>query len=352
MNDVLKFKAITAGADHTCALTIPGDTYCWGSGQYQQLGSAVLTESCGNGTFACSSSPVRLEAAPRFTALAASISGTCGLDLSGGAHCWGLGLGGVPVQVPGGHMFSMMTSSPAGSRTCGLAADGRAWCWGLSDSAPGGGQSQIFAGPDLVATDLKFASISFGGQHGCGIDEVRDVYCWGTNQLGQLGVGASAIDGGVRESSAPVPLRGRLKLDRIVATSGYNCGLDIEGLLYCWGLGFPVDDRSAAQSPRGFPVHGALPILIETAGERWRALGASTNQFCGLSIDGALYCSATTPNLRVADRRRRAIRVESDQAFTAFAVGGSHACAIGADGFAYCWGLSHVGQVGRPATNR
>src|SRR5688500_13741968 len=46
VSDTLQFAAITAGADHTCALTMGGDTYCWGSSQYQQLGSAVRTETC------------------------------------------------------------------------------------------------------------------------------------------------------------------------------------------------------------------------------------------------------------------------------------------------------------------
>jgi alpha-tubulin suppressor-like RCC1 family protein len=361
VSDTLKFTVITAGADHACALTIGGDTYCWGSSQYHQLGSAVLTETCGNGTFACSSTPVRLEDAPRFTAIAASMWGTCGLDASGGAHCWGFGLGGrqgdpqrasngTPLGVPGGHVFAAITSSPTGNRTCGLARDGGAWCWGSSDGGSGG--SQVFAGPDPVSTVSRLVSIGLGAQHGCGIDELRDAFCWGSNQLGQLGVGASALDGGIRESSAPVPVRGQLKLDRIVAAAGYSCGVDIEDALHCWGLGFPVDDRSAAQSPRGLPVHGALPVPVETPGVRWDALGANATRVCGLSSDGALYCSATAPNLRVSDRRRRAIRVESDQAFAAFALGGSHACAIGADGFAYCWGSSHVGQVGRSPRGR
>jgi alpha-tubulin suppressor-like RCC1 family protein len=352
VSDTLRFAAITAGADHTCALTMGGVTYCWGSSQYQQLGSALPTETCGNGTFACSSTPVLVGGAPRFTAVTAAARGTCGLDALGGAHCWGFGLGGAPVEVPGGHEFSALTSNPAGNRVCGLAQDGRAWCWGFRDGSSGAGRSQVFAGPDPVATDSRFVSISFGAEHGCGVDAARDVYCWGSNQLGQLGVGASALDGGIRESSAPVPVGARLKLDRVVAAPGYSCALDTNGSLYCWGLGFPVDEGSAARSPRGFPAHGALPVPIGAVGEKWSALGATTNQFCGLAIDGSLFCSATAPNLEVSDRRRRAIRVESDQAFAAFALGGSHACAIGADGFAYCWGSSHVGQVGRSPTGR
>ena len=174
--------------------------------------------------------------------------------------------------------------------------------------------------------------------------------CWGSNQFGQLGVGTSALDGGIPESLTPVAVVEGLELNRIVAGPGHSCGLDAEGLAYCWGLGFPVDaSRSASRAPdRRSISHGSLPIPLDTTGPKWVALGASTTQTCGLSIDGELYCFATTPTLRVSDRRRRPVRIESDQAFVAFAVGGSHACAIGADGFAYCWGLSNAGQVGRP----
>ncbi len=358
--DTLRFTAITAGADHTCALTLDGDTYCWGSSQHRQLGSAALSETCGNGTFACSSTPVRLEGAPRFTAIAASMWGACGLDASGRAHCWGFGLGGrqeenalranyeTPIEVPGGRVFAALSSSPTGNRICGLAPDGIAWCWGVTDGSSGGSESRAFAAPGPVSPGARLVSVGLGAQHGCGIDEARDAFCWGNNQFGQLGVGSSALEGGIRESSMPVRVRGQLKLDRIVAASGFSCGLDNEGSLHCWGLGFPVDGRSAARSPRGLPAHGALPIPIETAGDQWVALGANTNQICGLSSAGALYCSATTPNLSVSDRRRRAIRLESEQAFAAFALGGSHACAIAVDGFVYCWGSSHVGQAGRP----
>src|SRR5690606_32591007 len=111
-----ELMAITAGSAHTCALTIDGDTHCWGSSQHRQLGSAEVAERCANGTFPCSAVPVRIEGAPQFTALAASMWGTCGLDRAGAAHCWGYGLAGrgedslprgsaVPLPVPGGHSF-------------------------------------------------------------------------------------------------------------------------------------------------------------------------------------------------------------------------------------------------------
>ncbi len=358
VSETLKFTAIAAGADHTCAIAVDGDTYCWGSNQYRQLGSAVLTETCSNGRLSCSSTPVRLEAAPRFTALAASMWGTCGLDASGGAHCWGFGLGGrtgdslpagsgAPVEVPGDHELAALTSSPSGSGTCGLTPTGRAWCWSASGGASSGGPLSGFTGPDAVAASSPFASISFGGQHGCGIDEERSVSCWGGNQFGQLGIGSSALEGGIAESPTPVMVHGELKLEQIVAGAGHSCGLDAQGPLYCWGLGFPIDTNSPPRNPerRSIP-HGSLPVLLETPDPKWVTLGAGTSQTCGLSTGGELYCFTTAPTAyRV---HRRPSRIEIGQPSIAFAVGGSHACALGADGFAYCWGLSHLAQVGRP----
>jgi alpha-tubulin suppressor-like RCC1 family protein len=362
VSETLKFTAITAGADHTCAIEVGGDTYCWGSNQYEQLGSAGPTETCGSGVLACSSSPVRLQDAPRFTALAASIWSTCGLDASGGVHCWGFGLGGrrgdplpassgMPVEVPGDHVFVALTSGSGGNRTCGLTLDGHAWCWGLSaDGTVGPGPPRVFAGPDRVAASTKFTSISFGGQHGCGIDAALDVSCWGSNQFGQLGIGSSALDGGIRESSVPVAVHGELKLNRIVAGPGYSCGLHTEGSAYCWGLSFALDSSTFSRAPdrRSIP-HGSLPVPLETTGPKGVSLAAGTTQACVLSVDGELSCFATTPAPR---RDRRPIRIESDETFVAFAVGANHACAIGADAAAYCWGSSHAGQAGRSPSGR
>src|SRR5690606_7547914 len=55
VSETLTFTSITAGGEHTCALDIDGNTYCWGSNQRRQLGSAQVTETCGRGTFTCSS---------------------------------------------------------------------------------------------------------------------------------------------------------------------------------------------------------------------------------------------------------------------------------------------------------
>jgi alpha-tubulin suppressor-like RCC1 family protein len=351
----LNFTAIAAGADHSCALDPAGNAWCWGSNQYQQLGSAVPAGLCGNG-LACSASPLRVEGAPAFTALAASLWGTCGLDENGAAHCWGFGLGGrqgnglpassgVPMQVPGDHRFVTLAASAAGNQTCGLTATGQAWCWSADGSA---GSAGAFTGPDRIDTSQRLVAIGIGTQHGCGLTDARHAVCWGSNQFGQLGTGSSALGGGIRESSAPLAVRGGHSFNSIVAGPGHSCGIGTDELVYCWGLSFTGNAENLPFSRPGGSgsiPHGALPIVVKTGGAEWLTLSAGTTQTCALGSDASVYCFTTTPVSNGASRSP--VRIDSDEHYGSLASGGSHACAISTAGFAYCWGLSHLGQGGR-----
>src|SRR5690606_17898396 len=340
----------------TCALTVDGETYCWGSNRYDELGDGGAAEICGNGpgAYSCSSTPVRVRAAPRFTSLAAMRRGTCGLAESGAVHCWGYGFGGrtdagmpasggVPVEVPGGHLFVALASSASSAgRACGLTREGRVWCWGLSDGADGGA-SGVFDGPALVPAGPTFVSISFGGQHGCGLDNARNAWCWGNNEYGALGAGPSGHEGGIRDSAAPVPVQDGLAFNQVVAGGGHSCGWTVEGAAYCWGLGYPADGDAPAYprlSREPLP-HGAQPVPIEHNDSSWSTLGTGDLQTCGLTEDGGVYCFSALP---VRGPNRRTGRIQSDRTFVELAVGNRHACAIGADALAYCWGDGSSGQ--------
>lgn len=357
VTDALEFAEITAGGEHTCALTVDGETYCWGSNRDDQLGNASITETCGEGAgaYPCSSSPVRVPDMPRFKSIVAMRSGTCGLDESGAVHCWGGGFGGrdeagfrtssaAPIRVPGEHVFaSLASSSSSDGAAYGLTAEGRVWCWRLSD-APGSALTE----PELVPTGVTFTAIGFGGVHGCGIDDARHAYCWGNDMYGSLGIGSSGHDGGVRESATPVPVQGALEVVEIGAAGGHTCALTAQGDVHCWGLAFPVHSSLSPLRLSGHSLpHGAVPVLVDFGGVKLSTLATADLQTCGLTAEGAAHCVSATPQ-----QRGEAIRIESDQPFVKIAVGSRHACAIGADGFAYCWGEGESGQVGRVPSGR
>ena len=77
----------------TCALTAEGAAYCWGENERGHLGAAT-TAVCGDsGTNTvirpCSTTPLAVNTALRFTSLALGWDHTCGLTADGEAYCWG-----------------------------------------------------------------------------------------------------------------------------------------------------------------------------------------------------------------------------------------------------------------------
>lgn len=79
----LTFVAIAAGGKHSCGLTAAGAAHCWGSGVWGQLG---------NGEFGASynvTAPVPVSGGLAFTSITAGGDHTCALTAAGKSYCWG-----------------------------------------------------------------------------------------------------------------------------------------------------------------------------------------------------------------------------------------------------------------------
>jgi len=68
------------GGGHACALAEGGDVFCWGIGQFQQLGQGDPVNSM---------TPIQVHGLPVVVALAATADATFALDKNGGVWCWG-----------------------------------------------------------------------------------------------------------------------------------------------------------------------------------------------------------------------------------------------------------------------
>ena len=76
------FSQITAGYDHTCALTTTGQAYCWGLNNQGQLGNNSTTNSR-------IPVAVQMPAGVSFQSITAGSDHTCALTTEGKAYCWG-----------------------------------------------------------------------------------------------------------------------------------------------------------------------------------------------------------------------------------------------------------------------
>ncbi|MBB4639511.1 PKD domain-containing protein [Longimicrobium terrae] len=200
-----RFTAITTGAYNACGLKAGGEVWCWGSNRHRALG-APSTQICGQSfTYLCSNVPVKVDTDVAFTAIdAGTTDHVCGLTAQGKAFCWGGNVGYeaspgantdsilTPIALPTQERF--VTIAAAGRETCAVRADGEGFCWGVGNGDPYGTVKAM--APGYAWRELRPG----GSRVRCGVTrELGEAYCWGRENLGQLG------NGGHHEQSFTTP---------------------------------------------------------------------------------------------------------------------------------------------------
>ncbi|HWL87203.1 MAG TPA: hypothetical protein VNO21_15465 [Polyangiaceae bacterium] len=271
--DALSFIAVAKGpsADHGCAIASDGRPYCWGYNQHEQLGytdggTLVPCDDNGPTTATCSSAlfpPTLPPDAGTVGTIAVGGSFTCAIDGHGGVLCGGddssgqLANGhyvGVPSEFP----FDAVTGLPNGLAvqaiasgdisSCAVLTDGSVWCWGDNDAqqlghARGPDAGDVCCGVEPCGPFVHYcspravrvaglgnvASVGVGSSHACAVQKDGTVWCWGANEMSQLG---SASAGG------PMPRRVSGVTDAIGIAVGDNhsCVWKGDGTAACWGL--------------------------------------------------------------------------------------------------------------------
>ncbi|MBX7195360.1 MAG: hypothetical protein K1X94_25115 [Sandaracinaceae bacterium] len=184
---------------------------------------------------------------PVFTDVAelavSSIGFVCARDRSGVVRCLG-GLEG------GGNVYSDVIEVPWLRGASGLAAGRHAVCGLVGGALHCGGLYGIDPSAPVPGTS-DVVEVSLGEQHGCARTRSGEVFCFGRNESGQLGVGDLAP----REGAVRVPgVQGAIAIGCAAVST---CALLGSGELLCWGddtggrIGLPdVADRVSASNVR------------------------------------------------------------------------------------------------------
>ncbi len=294
----LTLSHVSAGALHACGVTPSGAAYCWGDNSIGQLGAGITPSATCRLT-----ELVRVEACPipvlvagglTFATLSAGGAHTCGILVSGEAFCRGhnnwaqLGAAGdnscgapcsaVPAAVRGGLTFAEISAGRA--HTCAVTTEGAAYCWGINDLGELGigeigGRADI---PTAVTGGLVFTSVEAGYDQTCGVVAGGIGMCWGSNDYGALGNG----DQGTREGS-PTPISGGLTFTSISAGARVGCGVVAGGAGYCWGQNSQgtLGTGNLADSHVPVPIAGGLTFRSISVGNNLTACGVAASSEIG-----------------------------------------------------------------------
>ena len=160
----------------------------------------TLLGQLGDGTSARRLKPRRIGRARNWSTISAGADHSCGTVRNGGTlWCWGdnwsgqLGIGSkrvrtTPTQV--GRLTGWATVPPGGEHSCGTRRNGTLWCWGSDDYGQLGNGER--AGdrtvPTAVGTSNNWTILGLGYSHTCGTRHNGELWCWGRNDDGQLGL--------------------------------------------------------------------------------------------------------------------------------------------------------------------
>lgn len=172
----------------------------------------------GDGSTAARSTPAAVTGLPAgqtVKALTSSWNGSGALMSNGTYYDWGYNAQGqlgdgstagsaVPVRVPLPGKVTQVSQGGSGKtngQTLAILSNGSVWAWGANASGQLGNDGTADSGvPARIAfpAGVKVAQVDSGGYACYAIDTTGKLWAWGSNVLGQLGLGS-----GVRQETTP-----------------------------------------------------------------------------------------------------------------------------------------------------
>lgn len=255
--DLPGIQSLSSAFAHACAVA-DGRAYCWGLGSGGQLGDGFDYTQAPTSRGFNASRPVLAAIGGKPVSgaveIAASLTQSCVRLQSGGVQCWGSDSGSryyaEPVQAEGstnstGTLIDAQSICAGVYYNCALRKTGEVVCWGR-DPQWWFRNGTATSAPTATVPRNRFRSIALpnvtqiacGTLHTCAVDAKGDLYCWGSNTLGQLGIGSS-------EESRILPTRVPTLSDvaEVYAGAG-TCARLRNGSTYCWG-----DPKSKESTP-------------------------------------------------------------------------------------------------------
>ena len=377
-----QWAQVSAGASHSCAVTVSGRAYCWGDDSFGEIGDGTdrraTTGPGSRGHDDGVDGHQRREDRRRLQ-----------LHLRGHHGRPGLLLGHQQLRParrrhvhqpvgadPGGHRHRVdhdergaastgTSSTPAQSRPGGgPTARVTTPCGQLGDPASrfSSVTTPVAVDTSTGLTTTNVASLSVGSYHTCAVTTGGQAYCWGDNIWGQLGNTSGAF---WQTTPIAVSTGAGLTATRSISAGDDNtCAVSTGGQAYCWGQNFYGEIGDGTNTASNTPVAVATSTGL-TATERGPGDRRRVVRLRGLTTAGAVYCWGDDSQGQLGDGATTGQQLPTPAATgtgldgtngAGISLGFYHACAVttitpaGHGGRVYCWGWNSSGVLGDGTT--
>ncbi len=393
--------AVSAGALHTCAVLDNNSVKCWGLNSRGQLGLGDTAQRGGSsGEMGDSLPAVALGTGRTALSVESGASHTCVVLDNNGVKCWGdnrsgqLGLGDTAERGSSpGSMGDALPQLALGTgrtatklvgglaSTCARLDDASLKCWGgngtgalgLGDNANRGddpGEMGNSLPPVSLGTGRSITSLPAGTPNlfNCALLDNASVKCWGSNYLGELGVGRSTAVGDESGDEASYVRLGFWRTAKGIGAANYGlCVLLDNGKVKCMGAGSALlgQGDTRARGARPADQGSSLPAIDFGPGRTAEQIAVGSAHACAILDDETVKCWGSNKygQLGLGDVEDRGddpgemgsalptVQLGTGRTPIALSLGGNGSCVLLDNDELKCWGQNNWGRLGLGDTN-
>jgi len=276
---------------------------------------------------------------------------TLALHTNGTVYSWGqntkgqLGNGSTigrmaPIIVSG---LSGVKEVAAGIRSSyALKEDGTLWAWGMNENGQlGDGTTDNRSLPvQITGIDGSIAAMSSGvGYHMLAATDRGEVWAWGLNTSGELGLGSGDTS---TQKNVPVRVPGLTDVVAVAAGGWHSLALKADGTVWAWG------NNEFGSLGDGTLTNGNVPKKVGI--EDVVAISAGNSHSLAVKADGTVWSWGYNAWGMLGDgtayNRREPVRALGVTDAVAVVGGGHHSYALTRSGTVWTWGLNNNGEMG------
>lgn len=277
-----------------------------------------------------------------------------------GDQLWGWGSNTISSQLGTGDTVSRSTpittfaggtnwkqvSGGGGRHSVAIKTDGTLWGWGngsngqlgTTDCTDKSTPVQEFSG------STNWRQVSAGEYHTAAIKTDGSLWCWGSNQEGQLGTN------NIRLQSTPTTTFAGGNDWKQVSCGGRNtAAIKTDGSLWVWGW---ATNGSLGNNISSSTSNRSAPITTFAGGTNWKQVSVGYQFMAATKTDGSLWVwgnnttNSILGNSGIGDRATPITTAAGGNDWRQVFCGRTNVAAIKVDGSLWIWGAAGLGQMG------